>query len=95
MERDVQRDVVAFYRTIGCSVYVFSQGRKTRQTPGIPDLYVQYKGKRWWHESKTEAGRLSAAQVEFAGRELDAGGDVIVGGLKAAQTYTRALGITS
>ena len=94
-ERDVQRDVVAFYRKLGCFVYVLSQGRPTRQTPGLPDLYVQTHTSAWWHESKTPAGKLRAAQVDFADREMRAGGDVVVGGLSAAQTYAKALGLVA
>lgn len=66
-ETDVQRAVTQFFRKAGCHVYSLAQGRKTRQTPGLPDLYVIHPSYgAWWFECKVPGGKLSAAQAKFA-----------------------------
>ena len=71
-ERQIQREIVAFLRQIGCSVWDTSQGYRrdpggTRMTPGLPDLYVIEGPQSWtWVEVKGEKGKLSPAQQVFA-----------------------------
>lgn len=73
-EAMVERDITAFFRQIGCAVYKLSQGYRkerggTRQTPGIPDLYVMHPdipNGALWIECKAERGRVSDAQRAFA-----------------------------
>lgn len=77
-EADIRRGIVKFLRMIGFAVYDLEQNRKTRQTPGIPDLYVQGKGIRFWVEVKTAKGRLSEAQADFKAEEEAHGGTVHV-----------------
>ena len=80
-EREIQREIVTFLRTIGCAVYETSQGYRkepggTRMTPGIPDLYVvgphtkasivgRTEAPWTWAEVKTPKGQLSPAQEVF------------------------------
>lgn len=71
-EAAIQRDIVKFLRSVGCAVYVTSQGYRkdpggTRMTPGLPDLLVIEGPQSWtWAEVKTEKGKLSPAQQQFA-----------------------------
>lgn len=72
LEKDVERRVIALYKAAGCVVYRLSQGYRserggTRQTPGIPDLYVigPEGWGAWWHETKRPGGKLRPAQAEF------------------------------
>lgn len=61
-EAQVQQRVVAIYRAAGASVCNLAQGFRpggrrhgtTRQTKGLPDLYVflPRRGLAWWHEVK-------------------------------------------
>jgi hypothetical protein len=61
-ETDVQRAVVGFYRQVGGVVYDLAQGYRpggrrhgtTRQTKGLPDLWVFFPhlGLVLWHEVK-------------------------------------------
>jgi hypothetical protein len=93
LEREVQRRVVALYRTVGCAVYSLSQGYRpggprhatTRQSKGLPDLYVfPPTGAPWWHETKRAGGKQSPEQVGFQVR-CDVGvTDYILGGTKEA-----------
>lgn len=79
LERDVQRRVVAVYRTVGCIVWSLSQGYRpggprhatTRQSKGLPDLYVMCPvrdGIRrlvFWHEVKRPGGKQTPEQMHF------------------------------
>jgi hypothetical protein len=73
-EAIVERDIVNFFRQIGCAVYKLSQGYRkerggTRQTPGLGDLYVMHPdipGGSLWVECKAERGKPSPAQLAFA-----------------------------
>ncbi|WP_425155502.1 VRR-NUC domain-containing protein [Candidatus Palauibacter sp.] len=71
-ERDVQRRIVALARTLGFFVSDLSQGYRpggrrhstTRQTPGVPDLYLAHPERRFriWVEVKGPKGNLSEKQ---------------------------------
>jgi hypothetical protein len=92
-EKAEQSAIVQLLRTIGASVYVIGTKRAkgdyqgTRQTPGIPDLYVflpstpkHVGGIAVWIEVKAEGGRLSVAQIGFEVRCRLAGAVHLVGG---------------
>jgi hypothetical protein len=70
-ESEIQREIVDFLRTVGCSVWQTSQGYRkdpggTRMTPGIPDIFVMHESGAWtWAEIKTPKGKLSEAQEAF------------------------------
>ena len=78
-EAVIQRDIVAFLRSIGCAVYVTSQGYRkepggTRMTPGLPDLFVVGRDGKWtWAEVKNERGQLTLPQQAFRCICVDAG----------------------
>lgn len=63
-----QRSIVRYYRKAGCVVYILSQPRMTKQTSGLPDLWVFHPStnRGWWFETKTPEGTLSDAQRTFA-----------------------------
>ena len=70
LEKIVQRDIIRFFEGLGCTVYRLSQARATRQTPGLPDLYIFCQRKRvafWWETKRTDTGQRSDAQLDFAG----------------------------
>jgi len=76
LEKETQSAVVKLFRAFGCRVYSLSQARATKQTPGIPDLWVVHTAARlawWWETKRPKGGRLSPAQVDFAA-ECDAAG---------------------
>lgn len=62
LEADIQQNVKAAYERLGCFVANFSQGRKTRQTPGIPDLYVFPPGR----PDQVRAAAVGHAQLALA-----------------------------
>jgi len=93
LEKEVQRRVVALYKSAGCFVYVLSQGYRherggTRQTKGLPDLYVFPPGCSlalpWWHEVKRPGGKPSPEQVEFNARCEARGVYCLIGGYRQA-----------
>lgn len=74
-EADVQAGCVSLLQTYGYTVAVFSERRRSRITPGVPDLYAQHaRGVRLWWETKHDDRKLTAAQHAFLSRELSAGG---------------------
>lgn len=101
-EKIVQLDVKRLYRQFGGVVYDFSQGYRpggrrhgsTRQTPGIPDLFVCFsdRGKAFWHEVKTEDGCQTTAQRGFQDVTERSGVPYVLGGTTAAVEQLRAIG---
>lgn len=71
-EAEIQRGIVKFLRTIGCAVYVTSQGYRkepggTRMTPGLPDLLVIDGPTSWtFAEVKASKGQMRPSQMDFA-----------------------------
>jgi hypothetical protein len=67
-EKEEQAYISKLFRGFGCRVYNLSQARATKQTPGLPDLWVTHRerGLAFWFEVKRQqGGRLSEAQREF------------------------------
>lgn len=99
LEREIQREVIALYQSLGCTVVRFSQpgrrGSGTRQTPGIADLriYCRRKMASWWFETKTPTGGQSAAQLAFQ-QLVEACGEIyLLGGTDVALAHLRAIGL--
>ena len=95
-ERDVQRDVVRLYESLGCAIYSTSQPRKAKYiTPGIPDLMVfaPKVGRFWLHEIKSEKGKPSSAQLDFETLCGSCGVGHVIGGVDAAKNHLRAIGL--
>lgn len=68
-ENDEQRAIVNLLDAVGFCVHDLSQGRATRQTHGLGDLYAVHPvvGAFWWIEVKRQkGGRVSPAQRMFA-----------------------------
>lgn len=87
-ERDVQAQIRRAAEVLGFRVSDFSQGygrgsrrnRSTRQTKGIPDLYLQHSERnlRLWIECKGERTPVTPDQSAWHERERAAGGTVAV-----------------
>lgn len=96
LEADLYEAIVRLCRLAGCDVTRLSQARASRQTPGVPDLYVRHVGVgvRLWIEVKRPGGRLSPAQQAWLDTERRAGGDwAVVDSLDAAAAALAARGI--
>lgn len=79
-ESQVSREVQRFLKMIGGEVYTLEQGYRkerggTRQTPGLPDLFVMFPAdKVWtWAELKGPKGKLTVAQSGFRMACMEAG----------------------
>lgn len=70
-ERQISKEIIKFLRKIGCAVWDLGQGYRgerggTRQTPGLPDLFVVHPSGVWtWAELKTAKGKLRPSQEVF------------------------------
>lgn len=77
-----ERSIVSAARTLGFAVFSFAQGYRpdhsTRQTKGIPDLYLVHpkRGLRLWWETKAPGRTRTDSQERFAGIVSEAGGEV-------------------
>lgn len=108
-ERQVQQRVVATYEAVGCLVANFAQGYRpggrghatTRQTKGIPDLYV-FPPRRlafradgnvdpFWHEVKRPGGVQSPEQKRWQEECENRGVGYVLGGVNEALAYLRKL----
>ena len=96
LEREIQGDVVRLYKALGCQVWSHSELRKTKQTPGYPDLTVLHPRRRlaWYHETKTPTGTSSPAQRTFLGTAAECGVTVVVGGVQAGEEFLMSRGIS-
>jgi hypothetical protein len=80
LEKSVERDIINAALGLGFHVTKLSQARASQQTPGIPDLYVRCKPKRFraWIEVKRLGGKPSPEQIGWMEFESACGGIVIV-----------------
>lgn len=94
-EREVQAAVIRFYQTLGCEVVRFAEGRRTRITPGWPDLAVFHLTKKafWVHECKRQGGKQSGQQHIVELWCQSCGVPYILGGVQAASDHLTELGI--
>ncbi|MEO7457070.1 MAG: hypothetical protein ABIY52_12480 [Gemmatimonadaceae bacterium] len=68
-EKEEQRAIRKMAIAIGFRVYWLSQARETKQTPGIPDLWLSLEAigfAAWWETKRQVGGQRSTAQEEFA-----------------------------
>ena len=95
-EKEVQRAVVDFYRSIGCAVKSTSQARRSKVALGLPDLLVFWpsRGAFWFHEVKRAGGTLSEDQERFSLLALECRTGFVVGGLAEAVAKVESLGVT-
>lgn len=86
---------VALLRQLGCHVCTLSQGRSTRQSPGLADCYVFPPGGRapFWYEAKTKTGVHSGKQQEFQRRCAEGGVAYVLGGVAEVSTHLQQIGL--
>ncbi len=75
LEDEIQLATTRALELLGFDVYDLSQGRKTRQTPGLADLYVVGFGRCAWGEMKRAKGKQSEAQRIFEASVQRHGGE--------------------
>lgn len=95
LEKEIQAQVMKLYRAFGCVVYNLSQARASKQSPGLPDLYVVHRGihQAWWHETKTPFGKQSVAQKYFGEIHTKTPIRYVLGGVRAAEEQMITLAI--
>ena len=64
-EARIRRNITGLMKTFGFSVWDLEQNRKTRQTPGIPDLIISGWGQHFHVEVKVPGKKETPAQVDF------------------------------
>lgn len=94
-ESELQHAVMRFYETLGCQVVRFSEGRRTRITPGWPDLAVFCPAKRtmWYHEVKGVRGLQSPAQSSVQQLAESCGIAYLLGGVEVASEHLTRIGV--
>lgn len=94
-ETEVQAAVVHVYETFNVEVKRFSEGRKSRITPGWPDLacFCPQKAVMWLHETKTAAGVQSVAQGHLQQLAESCNVTYVLGGVHEAQEHLRKIGL--
>lgn len=78
LEDTIQLATKRDLESLGFVVYDLSQGRKTRQTPGLADLFVVGHGVTVWGEMKTRTGVQSEAQASFERNVVANGGTYLI-----------------
>jgi hypothetical protein len=69
LEKEEQREVVKRFTVCRFKGYWLSQARVTKQTPGLPDLWLLHRERPialWWETKRQVGGRTLTAQLEFA-----------------------------
>lgn len=102
LEREVKSRVIAIFRAFGGRVFNLDQGFRpggprhgtTRQTKGLPDLYVMFPARRQaaWFEVKRPGGTRSPEQETFADLCEACGLPYNWGGAEEAYALLRRLG---
>lgn len=79
-EKAIAGEVVRALRQVGYHVSSTQQARASRQTEGMPDLFVAHPAWRIyaWIELKTQKGRCSPAQLAWHAAVLASGCPVLV-----------------
>lgn len=79
-EKALDAAVTRVLRLFGFSITRLQQTRASRQTAGVPDLYVVHTGYRItaWLELKAPKGRVSRTQAAWHATVAAAGGQVAV-----------------
>lgn len=82
---------------LGFEVVSFSQKKRAKVTPGIPDRRYYHRRRRlavWW-EAKQETGRQRAAQREFQLMAEACGEIYVLGTLEALKEWIVAAGVAT
>lgn len=69
LEKAAQIEIRKRFIACGFVVYNLSQSRASKQTPGLPDLWLVHRAlpiALWWESKRPVGGRFSPAQLEFA-----------------------------
>lgn len=80
-EEKAQKRIVDALETLGCHVSKFDQGRRTRQTAGIPDLFVMHPDFEialWVEVKRPDGGRLRGSQKAWHAIARESGQRVVV-----------------
>lgn len=94
-EKDVQASVMRFYEAFDCQIIRFNEGRKSRVTPGWPDLAVFCPRKRthWVFEVKARGGKQSGPQSLMQDLAEACGLTYLIGGVQQAQEHLIKIGL--
>lgn len=68
-EKEEQAYIAKLFRGFGCKVYWLSQARSTKQTEGLPDLWVVHVDAKlafWFETKRSSGGRVRPEQKLFA-----------------------------
>lgn len=82
-------------RALGFEMVTFSQKKRAKVTPGIPDQKLYHRRRRltFWWEAKASWGRQSNAQKEFQAMCEAVGENYVLGGYEALTEWLRAQGL--
>lgn len=96
VEKVTQAKVVKRFRAFGFKVYNLSQARRTKQTPGLSDLWITHRRRGlalWWETKRPLGGRFSSEQLDFRDECTAAGVSYGAGDERAAEEWLIAHGI--
>jgi hypothetical protein len=96
LEKAEQWEIVKLFKAFGFAVYTLSQPRATKQTPGLPDLWLMHRELDiafWWETKRSRGGRYSDAQIEFRDGCARCGVGYGSGDRAAARTHLIQLGL--
>ena len=93
-ESEVKQEITALLKRIGWQVWSTSDGRKSRNTPGLPDMWCMASNGRppFWVEVKSETGKPSPEQESFAALCHHAGTGYVMGGVTQVLAYLKKIG---
>lgn len=96
-EDEHQAESRKLMQALGFRVINFSQKRRAKVTPGIPDTKYYHVGRALtlWHEDKAEWGRQSPAQRDFQAMCEACGEIYVLGKHQVLKDWLVALGIAA
>lgn len=96
-EKSIQHWCAQMFKAAGCLVYSLSQARASKQSPGLPDLYVLVprRATAFWFETKSAKGRQSEAQAAFQKACEACGVRYVMGGMDEARAMLTELRLTA
>ena len=94
-EVEVKAEVTAFLKRLGWRTWSTSDGRPSRNTKGLPDMWAMHPSGRppFFIEVKSETGKPSPEQLEFAALCHHAGTGYVLGGIVQVQDYLKKIGV--
>lgn len=96
LEKEEQHEIARLFREFGFTVRHLSQARASKQSPGLPDLWVTHRELPiafWWESKRQVGGKLSDVQVEFRNDCLRTGVGYGTGDRYAARDHLITLGL--